>query len=59
MQLNGLRAKSGIRFESSFNQLFWSKFLESYWIVAKKLIISDLDLIENLESDWKRFLKSQ
>ena len=43
--------------ELSFNQIFQSEFLESFRIVATKLIISNPDLIEKLEID-RNYIKS-
>ena len=45
--------------KSGFNQLFWSKFLESNQIVEMKLIKSGLDLIKKFESDQKRLKKTK
>ena len=40
--------------EVTFDQHFWSEFLESYEIFTTKLIKSDLALIEMFEMDRKR-----
>ena len=40
--------------EWGFNQLFWSKFFESYWIVATKLIITCPNLSEMFDLDLKK-----
>ena len=43
-----------IKFEFSFDWNFWSKFLESYQIVAMKLTKLDPDTIEMFDFDQKR-----